>query len=119
MKIVKEGTVVKVEKGRPPRVHVLFDGDEEPAVYDSSPNTPAVGARVYFTTQIQERRGRKLRLTEVVVKRAIRKLGEGATQKAVADELKVSARSLHNLQTRIGKTWDELTGNAYNLTDEI
>jgi DNA-binding transcriptional regulator YiaG len=53
--------------------------------------------------------GPTLKVTPGNLSRAIRKLGEQATQSAVAAELGVNARSLRKWATRYGmQTWDEV-----------
>jgi hypothetical protein len=119
MNTVKEGTVVKVEKGRPARVHILFDGDAEPTVYQTSPAAQwIVGARVPIQIKItanpvaNRKRGPSPILNEAAIRQAIKKLGKSATARAVAEELGVSERTLERWRAKQGFTWREVIGRA-------
>jgi DNA-binding NarL/FixJ family response regulator len=122
---LEEATVVSVEgRGSVLAVRILFDGEDEPEEYLASSGTAAqlvVGKRVPMTRlpKKRARAGRPPKITEVKVRRAIRKLGEGATQREVARELNVSASTIRELQTRIGKSWEVFISEAYNLEMEI
>jgi DNA-binding transcriptional regulator YiaG len=113
MKIVKEGTVVKVEKGRPPRVHIRFD-DGTVGVYLTSPAVQwKVGARVPIQLETTARpvakQGRPLILTDDVIRKAIKRLGSGVTQAEAARELGVTPNALRAWAARKNlHSWDEV-----------
>ncbi len=100
-----------------------FRGDAEPSESQASLSP---GALAYFAPgawvdvwRDTNRGGRRRKVALAEVKRVIRRLGEGASQKAVAEELNVSTRTLHRLVARGEKSWEELITNAYNLSDEV
>ena len=105
------GTVLSAQRrGRSLLIRLRFDGDDEPQEYTSAPANAeyfAPGKRVPMARETK-RAGRRRKATITKVRRAVHKLGGRATQKAVAEELNVNASTLHRLQARVGKSWEEL-----------
>lgn len=61
-----------------------------------------------------ETRGEPAKITRVKFIKALQKIGEEATQKAVAEELSVSDRTLREWQTREGANWGQLKQRYIN-----